>query len=532
MIVLDLSILNQKGTPMFNSDTLANRPAAGIVGRIFIAIDSPFGIYRDTGSAWDQISGASTFSGSLATGQVAFGSATNTISGTNNLFWDNANQRLGIGTNTPTRALDITRDVNDTLAINITNANNGNACVSTLLATASTGQFTLQAFGSGFTPQPSNNIINSSVRLRSSLGMVNGMYIITAGEAPMIFGTNDTQRLRIFGSSGNVLIQNGGTFTDGGQRLQVIGDAFIKGSGATSATIALQIQNSSSQNILQVFNDGMLKFGNANNAPLLYTGGGPTINSQALTIGLNNYNSWGNGESAFTILTNTNTTTAGTSTANSLTGTFAPGSGSHNHNFLRITATINQTGGANGITRGLFIQPFITSAAADWRSIEWSNSTGWGLYGAGTALNYLGGTLGIKTTSPYSPSTFSLDVNGGLLVKNTAGTTAQITLINANPALGGNEGFLVTSVGGTSGTSYAELQGYYGTSITGSTALRLNPAGGAVIINSTTNSGEQFQLTGTLRINGQQSATSGGNSGQHLIINLDGTTYKIKLELP
>ena len=58
MIVLDLSILNQKGTPMFNSDLTANRPAAGIVGRIFIAIDAPFGIFRDTGSAWDQISSA------------------------------------------------------------------------------------------------------------------------------------------------------------------------------------------------------------------------------------------------------------------------------------------------------------------------------------------------------------------------------------------------------------------------------------------------------------------------------------------
>jgi len=58
MIVLDLSILNQKGTPMFNSDLTANRPAAGIVGRIFIAIDSPYGIFRDTGTAWDQISSA------------------------------------------------------------------------------------------------------------------------------------------------------------------------------------------------------------------------------------------------------------------------------------------------------------------------------------------------------------------------------------------------------------------------------------------------------------------------------------------
>lgn len=58
MIVLDLSILNQKGTPMFNSDLTANRPAAGIVGRIFIAIDAPYGIFRDTGTAWDQVSSA------------------------------------------------------------------------------------------------------------------------------------------------------------------------------------------------------------------------------------------------------------------------------------------------------------------------------------------------------------------------------------------------------------------------------------------------------------------------------------------
>jgi len=58
MIVLDLSILNQKGTPMFNSDLTANRPDAGIVGRIFIATDSPFGIFRDTGTAWDQVAGA------------------------------------------------------------------------------------------------------------------------------------------------------------------------------------------------------------------------------------------------------------------------------------------------------------------------------------------------------------------------------------------------------------------------------------------------------------------------------------------
>lgn len=54
MIVLDLSILNQKGTPMFYSDIFANRPNFGIVGRIFISTDTA-AIYRDTGSAWDLI---------------------------------------------------------------------------------------------------------------------------------------------------------------------------------------------------------------------------------------------------------------------------------------------------------------------------------------------------------------------------------------------------------------------------------------------------------------------------------------------
>jgi hypothetical protein len=65
---------------------------------------------------------------------------------------------------------------------------------------------------------------------------------------------------------------------------------------------------------------------------------------------------------------------------------------------MLVIPIINQTGGANGITRGLYVNPTLT-AAADWRSIEWSNNSGWGLYGAGTANNYLGGSLGIGATT-------------------------------------------------------------------------------------------------------------------------------------
>lgn len=465
MIVLDLSILNQKGTPMFYSDTLANRPAAGIVGRIFIAIDAPYGIYRDTGSAWDQISGASTFSGSLATGQVAFGSATNTISGTNNLFWNSANNRLGVNTNTPTTSLQVVGTVRGT------------------------------------------NVSTPLVFSEGSDALILG----TQGGTPAI-GINATTR--------NVVIQNAGSYGDNGYRLQVTGDTYIKGSGTTSATNALLIQNNITAPLFFVENNGRtVARGTTNNS----TDSIFTVQQQ-------------NGNTRFFVNAAGQSLISGdayqlTDVLLRIDRNFNPTSGTATHTTLIAIPTINQTGGANGITRGVYVAPILT-AAADWRSIEWSNNTGWGLYGAGTALNYLGGTLGIKTTSPYAPSTFSLDVNGGLLVKNTAGTTAQITLINADPSLGGNNGFLVASVGGTSGGSYVDFQGYYGTSVVGSTALRLNPAGGAVIVNSTTNSGEQFQLTGTIRVNGQTSGSAGGNSGQHLIINCDGTSYKIALLNP
>jgi hypothetical protein len=58
-----------------------------------------------------------------------------------------------------------------------------------------------------------------------------------------------------------------------------------------------------------------------------------------------------------------------------------------------------------------------------------------------------------------------------------------------------------------------------------STALNLQ-------IGSITDTGEKFQLTGSIRVNGQTSGSAGGSSGQHLIINCDGTSYKIALLNP
>jgi hypothetical protein len=112
---------------MFNSDTFANRPAFGIVGRIFISTDTKE-FFRDTGTSWELIGGpgSGTITGSGAATQVAFWNSASTITGSNNLFWDSTNNYLGINTNAPTTALDVHHSTNSGAIFNQTTATNNN----------------------------------------------------------------------------------------------------------------------------------------------------------------------------------------------------------------------------------------------------------------------------------------------------------------------------------------------------------------------------------------------------------------------
>jgi hypothetical protein len=59
------------------------------------------------GSAWVPFSGGGTITGSGAATRVAFWSGSGTLSSSSNLFWDNVNNRLGIGLSNPTHPLDV-----------------------------------------------------------------------------------------------------------------------------------------------------------------------------------------------------------------------------------------------------------------------------------------------------------------------------------------------------------------------------------------------------------------------------------------
>ena len=140
---VDFNILNQLGSPSINSNTFANRPSAGQVGRLFVSTDT-FEIYRDTGTGWDLIGGpgSSTVTGSGAAGQVTYWTGSNSVSGENDLWWDASNNRLGIKTSTPTAPLEVVTTDNIGIYSNFTTvagSGSGTTAIHAINNTASSG---------------------------------------------------------------------------------------------------------------------------------------------------------------------------------------------------------------------------------------------------------------------------------------------------------------------------------------------------------------------------------------------------------
>ena len=408
---------NGSNTATFgNTATTANYFTGSINGGSFVKSGGTSSQFLKADGSVDS---SSYVGGSGATGQVAYWNGTNSQTGSNNLFWDAANARLGIGTNSPSEALDVSTSVNSAHGIRVSNSNTGNIARSQITILNNSGnQGNLSIWGTG-------TGLANKVLFESSKDFIIGTDNTTASGGTSKFQiyvngynfvTNPQFTLH---ATGNLSLNN---TTDGGQRLQVYGDAFVKGSGATSATNGLVVQNSSSTELVKVDNSGQVFVPNRIIATLLQSTGTATI---FLSGGFGSATG-GDGIQLgqFTNVTNT----SGTHNRVITVGSFLPTSGTGVFNCFNVGATINQTGGANGITRGLYVNPTLT-AAADWRSIEWSNNSGWGLYGAGTANNYLAGKLVIGTTTV---GTQNLQVLGTALFQTTTGSSTNFVIETLN----------------------------------------------------------------------------------------------------
>jgi hypothetical protein len=170
-------------------------------------------VLKFNGTNWVNDSDAG-ITGSGAAGQVAYFTGATTQAGSNNLFWDSANVRLGIGTNAPTTTLDIQRS-----GLNILKLNGGTG----------TNQ------GSSLYIQNGNFCIGDAASFLG--GTPNTNFGIYTSSFPLIFYVGASSERARFHATGNFGINTGAT--DSGQRLQVTGTAYFSdsvGIGSTGLT--------------------------------------------------------------------------------------------------------------------------------------------------------------------------------------------------------------------------------------------------------------------------------------------------------
>jgi hypothetical protein len=294
----------------------------------------------------------------LTSGSVLFSNGTTITQDNANLFWNDTNNRLGIGNNAPEVTLDVTGQGRFTSGARFVNV------------------------GIGYSPWGQNS---------NEIGANGSHFIIQA--------TN----------GGNTSVNS---VTDLGAKLG------IKAGGALSTDIALRVRNSANTaDLFQVQGNGAIVL---SSGASFYTVGN-NLNFRSNLAG-------GSGYIMDLASFNTLNSTSLEQGIGSFGCTYAPTSGTGTLNGLKITTIINQTGGANGITRGLFINPTIT-AAADFRAIETTVGN--------VILGSTSGNVGIGTTAPGIKLQVETNVNGsdGIWGRNSnTGASAYGYVIAASGA--------------------------------------------------------------------------------------------------
>jgi len=137
---------------------------------------------------------------------------------------------------------------------------------------------------------------------------------------------------------------------------------------------------------------------------------------------------------------------------------FAPTSGTAVHNQLSFTGTINQTGGASGIVRGINLAHTMT-AAADYRAIEIADNlaTAKGIYqtGALTTNNFVGKTKFGATSAPAQ----AIDVTGNIIASGSISSTRKTTTLAAAATTLAITNDVVTVTGDAGGNTLATITG-------------------------------------------------------------------------
>jgi len=503
---IDLSILNQRQTPAFFADTLANRPSAGFLGRIFVSTDT-FAFYRDNGSGWDLIGGpgTGTITGSGASGQVSFWNGASTITGSNDLFWDSVNGHLGIGTITPSTALTIFHDQNQIIQLNQTTATND-----TKIAFQNSGT-PLWRIGNSY------NAGANDYGIFDVVGAIQPLTIKkTTGQTFIGAQTTSSGRLVVNDATGdNHIVVIGATAPS--LRINNSGSGATKQIGIGLATATNNFIQGAVDRDMTIFN------GSTTPSPILFGIYDTTNIQEAARI-----------SAARNFLIGTTTDAGqklyvnGTALINNILTV--------NNNIitsgqLSFTASTSQTAGS--IARNAFYGLTLFGIAGTNSDFGLVNSLGNEVYKVptGTINSIFSGNVGIGTTSP----TEKLVVTGNIY---TNGTNSNIYIDNGG--VGGAS--LKIGVTGTTETYIYSLEAndplLFGTNNT--ERLRISSSGN-LLIGTTTDSGNKLQVNGTSIFRDYITCSNNANtyisiqavgSGLTSYLELGGTNYVWQIQRP
>jgi hypothetical protein len=503
-----LDILNQKDTPAFYADTLANRPAAGFTGRVFISTDT-LDLYRDTGTTWVLLSPSSTgtITGSGAAGQVTYFSAASSITGSNDLFFDSVNGHLGIGTITPSTALTIFHDQNQIIQINQTTATND-----TKIAFQNSGT-PLWRIGNSYNAGANDYAIYDVV------GAIQPLTIKKTSGQVLIGGGS--------GGSGKLVVESG--LSDNGiQIVSAVAPSLRIDNANTGPTkrIGLGISTAVNNFIQGAVDKDMCIFnGSTTASPILfgvYDAGLTNTQEAARVSAARNFLIGTTTDAGQKLQVNGNSLLNGSLQAN--TGLFNTSTryGSEivgiqitdSNPIATVKAALRLSNNGSGyipkiiLTDNNIIDSYITLNPGGTSS---TNYLGLGLGVSYNVLNvFENGKIGINNTTPYT----SLDVRSG--VARAIGSTTTDFVV-------GSAGSLIwMGLAAATGTTYGRIQVTSGGD-TSAQPLSINGGGGNVLIGTTTDSGQKLQVNGSLSaslINSQRgtSSTLGGGASENILV--------------
>lgn len=167
-----------------------------------------------------------TTSAAGTSGQIQFNDSS-AFGADSNLFWDNTNKRLGVGTSSPTTNFQVVKNANSTTGLLVSNSDTTN--------------------------------LSSRASITVNSGGVVGQLVAISGNDVYMGALASTVRIGANGGT-DMLINTSGNISMGTPSV-LSARLGIKGSGSTSATTALLVQNSSGTAALTVKDDLTTTFG-------------------------------------------------------------------------------------------------------------------------------------------------------------------------------------------------------------------------------------------------------------------------------